>query len=42
MEDIPVPDGLGKEAFLIDIFTSRGNLSVDFCNACCFGIRSTV
>ena len=25
-EDIPVPDSLGKEAFLIGVFTSRGNL----------------
>ena len=25
-EDIPVPDSLGKEAFLGGIFTSRGNL----------------
>ena len=25
-EDIPVPDSLGKEAFLVGIFTSRGNL----------------
>ena len=37
-EDILVPDSLGKEAFLIDVFTGRGResempLSVDFCNA---------
>ena len=25
-EDIPVPDSLGKEAFLVGIFTSSGNL----------------
>ena len=25
-EDIPVPDSLGKETFLVDIFTSSGNL----------------
>ena len=25
-EDIPVPDTLEKEAFLIGVFTSRGNL----------------
>ena len=25
-EVIPVPDSLEKEAFLIDVFTSRGNL----------------
>ena len=39
-EVIPVPDGLGKEAFLIGIFTSRESersLSVDFCNACFLG-----
>ena len=25
-EDIPVPDSLGKETFLVGIFTSSGNL----------------
>ena len=25
-EDIPVPDTLGKETFLVGIYTSRGNL----------------
>ena len=25
-EDIPVPDNLGKETFLVGIFTSSGNL----------------
>ena len=28
-EDIPVPDSLGKETFLVGIFTSSGNLNLN-------------
>ena len=31
MEDIQVPDSLGKEAFLVGVFTSRGTLKAIEC-----------